>query len=31
MDIVGLREARQALADSEERLGMALDAGRMGV
>jgi PAS domain S-box-containing protein len=30
-DITELREARAALADSEERLRLALEAGRMGV
>ncbi|HVF60527.1 MAG TPA: PAS domain-containing protein [Thermoanaerobaculia bacterium] len=30
-DITELKEAREALADSEERLRLALDAGRMGV
>ena len=30
-DITELRQAREALADSEERLRLALDAGRMGV
>ena len=30
-DIAELRQAREALADSEERLRLALDAGRMGV
>ncbi len=30
-DVTELREAREALADSEERLRLALDAGHMGV
>jgi len=30
-DITELRQAREALAESEERLRLALDAGRMGV
>jgi PAS domain S-box-containing protein len=30
-DITELRQTREALADSEERLRLALDAGRMGV